>query len=38
MVDCDIYWLVGDDTVFVCLFVFGASAPSGSGPSHSRGF
>ena len=33
----------GDDalhvyTVFVCLFVFGATAPTGSGPPHSRGF
>jgi hypothetical protein len=23
---------------FVCLFVFGATAPSGPGPPHSRGF
>ena len=24
--------------LFVCLFVFGATAPSGPGPPHSRGF
>ena len=24
--------------LFVCLFVFGATAPSGPGPTHSRGF
>ena len=24
--------------LLVCLFVFGATAPSGPGPSHSRGF
>jgi hypothetical protein len=25
-------------SLFVCLFVFGATAPSGAGPPHSRGF
>ena len=27
-----------NEFLFVCLFVFGATAPSGPGPPHSRGF
>jgi hypothetical protein len=31
VIDCDI-------TLFVCLFVLGATAPSGPGPPNSQGF
>jgi hypothetical protein len=32
------YLVFGQSILFYILFVFGATAPNGSGPPHSRGF